>query len=139
MKKVPFGRYIYAVGGNESAALLVGIKTGKIKILVYALSGTLASLAGILITGRLAAAQPTVGSDWVMPSVTAAIIGGTSLSGGEGGIVGTLIGAALMGVLANAIVLLGISPYWERIIIGAVVITAVMFDRVRDMIQQRIV
>jgi len=137
LKKVPFGRYVYALGGNESAAHLVGIKVAKVKILVFAFSGMLAALSGILLMGRLASAQPTVGAGWVMPTVTAAIIGGTSLSGGEGGVVGTMIGAALMGVLTSAIVLFGISAYWERVIIGSVVLAAVAIDRMRIMAHQR--
>ena len=137
LKKLPFGRYVYAIGGNESAALLVGVKVKKVKVLVFGFSGMLAALSGILLMGRLASAQPTIGAGWVMPSVTAAIIGGTSLSGGEGGVVGTLIGAALMGVLTSAIVLLGISAYWERVIIGAVVLTAVLIDRMRQIAHQR--
>ena len=137
LKKVPFGRYVYALGGNESAAQLVGIKVAKVKMLVFGLSGMLAALSGILLMGRLASAQPTVGAGWVMPTVTAAIIGGTSLSGGEGGVVGTLIGAALMGVLTSAIVLFGISAYWERVIIGSVVLAAVAIDRMRAMAHQR--
>lgn len=131
LKFFPFGRYIFAIGGNERAARITGIKTGKITTIVYGLSGLMAGLSGILITARLGAAQPSVGSTWVMPSVTAAIIGGTSLTGGKGGIGGTIIGAALMGVISNAIVLLEISAYWEKIIVGAVVLIAVTIDRVR--------
>ena len=131
LKFFPFGRYIYAIGGNERAAKITGIKTEKITTIVYGLSGLMAGLSGILITARLGAAQPSVGSTWVMPSVTAAIIGGTSLTGGKGGVGGTIIGAALMGVISNAIVLLEISAYWEKIIVGAVVLIAVTIDRVR--------
>lgn len=127
----PFGRYIYAVGGNENAARITGIKHKQVKLIVYGLSGLLASLGGILITCRLGAAQPTIGSQWVMPSVTAAVIGGTSLLGGQGGIIGTIVGSALTGVISNAIVLLGVSSYWENVIIGLVVLIAVIIDRVR--------
>jgi Ribose/xylose/arabinose/galactoside ABC-type transport systems, permease components len=131
LKYFPFGRYIYALGGNENAARITGVKTDKIKIIVYGLSGLLSAIAGILITCRLGAAQPSVGSGWVMPSVTAAIIGGTSLLGGQGGIGGTIIGSILMGVIANAIVLLSISPYGEKVIVGVVVLVAVAIDRLR--------
>ncbi|MFC4600721.1 ABC transporter permease [Cohnella hongkongensis] len=131
LKNTPFGRYIYAIGGNESAARLVGIKIDKVKISVYAISGALAALAGIIMATRLAAGQPTIGDGWLMASITAAIIGGTSLNGGEGRVIGSVIGAALMGVLANAIVLLSISAYWERVIIGLVVLAAIVLDRVR--------
>lgn len=131
LKYFPFGRYIYALGGNENAARITGVKTDKIKIIVYGLSGLMSAIAGILITCRLGAAQPSVGSGWVMPSVTAAIIGGTSLLGGQGGIGGTIIGSILMGVIANAIVLLEISPYGENVIVGLVVLVAVAIDRLR--------
>lgn len=131
LKNTPFGRYIYAIGGNEDAAKLVGIRVDKIKISVYALSGMLAALAGIIFVSRANAGQCTIGASWLMPSVTAAIIGGTSLSGGEGTILGTLIGAILMGVLANGIVLLNVSSYWERVIIGVVVLVAVIIDIIR--------
>lgn len=132
LKYFPFGRYIYALGGNENAARITGVKTDRIKVMVYGLSGLMASIAGILITARLGAAQPSVGSTWVMPSVTAAIIGGTSLLGGQGGIGGTIIGSILMGVISNAIVLLEVSPYAEKVIVGVVVLVAVAIDRIRS-------
>lgn len=131
LKSTPFGRHIYAIGGNESAANIVGIRIDKVKILVYALSGTFAALAGVLMMLRLGAGQPQIGEAWLMASITAAIIGGTSLMGGQGKIIGAIIGAALMGVLANAIVLLDISAYWERVIIGVVVLIAITLDRMR--------
>ncbi|EXX85358.1 ABC transporter permease [Paenibacillus darwinianus] len=131
LKKTPFGRHVYAIGGNEAAARLVGINVNKAKIGVYALSGVFASLAGILMLLRLGAGQPEIGQGWLMPSITAAIIGGTSLMGGQGKAIGTVIGAALMGVLANAIVLLSVSAYWEKVIIGAVVLLAIILDQLR--------
>ena len=137
MKNTPFGRYIYAIGGNESAARLVGIRVPLVKITVFMSSGIMASLAGLLITCRLGSAQPTVGLSWLMPSVTAAILGGTSMSGGQGKIFGTIIGAALMGVISNAIVLLNVSPYWEKVITGLVVLVAVIIDRVRENLHKK--
>ena len=132
LHSTPFGRNIYAIGGNKEAASLVGIKVQNSVMLIYALSGMFAALAGLLLTSRMNAGQPTIGASWVMPSVTAAIIGGTSLSGGEGTIIGTVIGATFMGVLANGIVLLNISSYWERVIIGMVVILAIVIDLFRN-------
>ena len=131
LRNTPFGRYVYALGGNESAARLVGIRVERIKVAVYAISGSLAALSGMIYVSRMNAGQPTIGEAWLMPSVTAAIIGGTSLSGGEGTILGTIIGAVLMGVLANGIVLLNVSSYWEKVIIGTVVVVAVIIDMVR--------
>jgi ribose transport system permease protein len=132
LHSTPFGRHIYAIGGNENAANLVGIRIDKTKIMVYALSGVFAASGGILMMLRLGAGQPQIGEGWLMPSITAAIIGGTSLMGGQGKIIGTVFGAALMGVLANAIVLLGVSAYWEKVVIGAVVLIAITFDRLRS-------
>jgi ribose transport system permease protein len=132
LHNTPFGRNIYAIGGNPSAARLVGIPVEKIKVSVYAISGMLAALAGMLFASRVNAGQPTTGAAWLMPTITAAIIGGTSLSGGEGTILGTILGAVFMGILANGIVLLDISAYWERVIIGAVVLIAVIMDILRS-------
>lgn len=131
LKYTPYGRHIYAIGGNELASRLVGIRVVRIKISVYAISGMLSALAGIIFVSRMNAGQPTIGPSWLMPSVTAAIIGGTTLSGGEGTVLGTILGAIFMGVLANGIVLLNISVYWERVIIGAVVVGAVIIDILR--------
>ena len=133
LKFTPFGRYIYAVGGNENAARIAGIKVNNVTTLVYGLSGTMAGIAGILMTCRLGTAQPTIGADWVMPSVTAACIGGTSLSGGRGGIIGAVVGGIFMGVIQNAIVILQISAYWEKVIIGVVIIIAISIDRLKVM------
>lgn len=132
LRNTPFGRNIYAIGGNPAAARLVGISVEKIKVSVYAIAGMLAALAGMLFASRVNAGQPTTGAAWLMPVITAAIIGGTSLSGGEGTILGTILGATFMGILANGIVLLDISAYWERVIIGAVVIVAVVLDILRS-------
>ena len=131
LTSIPYGRAIYVIGDNENAARLAGIQVARIKMSVYAISGVLASLAGMIFVSRVNAGQPTVGPSWLMPSITAAIIGGTTLSGGEGTIIGAIIGAVFMGVLSNGIVLLDISAYWERVIIGLVVIVAVLIDVVR--------
>ncbi|MGC4000192.1 MAG: ABC transporter permease [Anaeromyxobacter sp.] len=126
-----FGRNIYAMGGNRDAAALVGIRVARVELAVFGLAGLFAALAGILYASRMDAAQPSVGQGWLMGAITAAIIGGTSLRGGEGSIVGTTLGALLMAVLANGIVLLDVSGYWERVIIGGVVLVAVLVDLFR--------
>lgn len=128
----PYGRNIYAIGGNRNAARLVGIRVEGMLISVYALAGLFAAFAGILFASRMSTGQPTIGATWVMPGITAAIIGGTSLSGGEGTVLGTFLGAVFMGVLANGIVLLSISSYWERVIVGLVVLLAVVIDVMRN-------
>ncbi len=132
MKYVPFGRYVYAVGGNKTAATIAGVKSDKITILVYGISAVMSAVGGILITCRLGTAQPTVGSDWVMPSVTAAAIGGTSLAGGRGTIIGALIGGCFMGVVQNAITILAISAYWTQIITGIIILIAIAIDCVKS-------
>ncbi len=130
--RTPFGRSIFAIGGNRVAARFVGLRVERVEMLVYALSGMLAALAGMLFVSRMSAGQPTIGASWLMPSITAAIIGGTSLAGGVGTVFGTLLGATFMGVLANGIVLINVSSYWERVIIGLFVIIAVLVDLFRQ-------
>jgi len=125
------GRHIYALGGNEQAANIVGVRVGRVKLMVYALSGLLASSAGVLMVLRLASSQVNIGENWVMPSITAAILGGTSMSGGSGGVTGTIVGGLMMGVISTSITLLGISSYWETIVTGGVVLIAVSVDAIR--------
>ena len=131
LAKTRFGRNIYAVGGNREAAALVGIRVARVEMLVFGLAGMFAALAGILYASRMDAAQPTVGEGWMLSAITAAILGGTSLRGGEGTIIGTIFGALLLTVLQNGTVLLNVSGYWERIIIGSVVLVAALVDLLR--------
>ena len=131
LAKTSFGRNIYAVGGNREAAALVGIRVARVEMLVFGLAGLFAALAGILYASRMDAAQPTVGEGWMLSAITAAILGGTSLRGGEGTIIGTIFGALLLTVLQNGTVLLNVSGYWERIIIGSVVLVAALVDLLR--------
>lgn len=131
LARTRFGRNIYAIGGNRDAAELVGIRTVRVEFLVFALAGLFAALAGILYASRMDSGQPSVGEGWLMGAITAAIIGGTSLKGGQGSIAGTIFGALLMAILANGIVLMNVSGYWERIIIGAVVLIAILVDLLR--------
>jgi len=131
LARTRFGRNIYAIGGNRDAAELVGIRTWRVEFLVFGLAGMFAALAGILYASRMDSGQPSVGEGWLMGAITAAIIGGTSLKGGQGTIVGTILGALLMAVLANGIVLMNVSGYWERVIIGSVVLIAILVDLLR--------
>ncbi|MEQ1956481.1 ABC transporter permease [Mesorhizobium sp. CN2-181] len=131
LARTRFGRNVYAIGGNKEAAELVGIRTARVEFLVFGLAGLFAALAGILYASRMDSGQPSVGEGWLMGAITAAIIGGTSLKGGQGTIVGTVLGALLMAVLANGIVLMNVSGYWERIIVGAVVLIAILVDLLR--------
>lgn len=123
-----FGRYIYAVGGNESATRLSGIDVDKVKIGAYAICGLLAALAGIIVTSRLSSAQPTAGMGYELDAIAAVVLGGTSLMGGKGRIMGTLIGALIIGFLNNALNLLDVSSYYQMIAKATVILAAVMVD-----------
>lgn len=129
MRHTIFGRYIYAIGGNERASLISGIKVNRVKLIVYTLAGTLAGLAGLLVTARLDSAQPNAGVSYELDSIAAVVIGGTSLSGGKGSVIGTIIGALIIGVLNNGLVLLGVSPFWQQVIKGIVILAAVILDK----------
>lgn len=127
--KTRFGRYIYAIGGNESAARLSGISIAKIKTWVYVLAGMLAAVGGVLVTARLDSAQPNAGISYELDAIAAVVIGGTSLSGGRGTILGTVLGAMIIGVLNNGLVLLNVSPFWQQVIKGVVILLAVIIDK----------
>ena len=127
--KTKLGRYIYAIGGNESAATLSGINIKKIKIAVYTIAGALAGVGGLLVTSRLDAAQPNAGTGYELDSIAAVVIGGTSLSGGRGSVLGTVLGAIIIGVLNNGLVLLNVSPFWQQVVKGFVILAAVVIDK----------
>lgn len=122
------GRYIYAIGGNEEASRLSGINTKRVKTIVYGISGMLAALSGIIIASRLNSAQPTAGQGAELDAIAAVVLGGTSLSGGQGGIIGTIIGALIIGVLNNGLNLLNVSPFYQAIVKGAVILIAILID-----------
>jgi len=128
--KTKLGRYIYAIGGNENAATLSGINIKRIKIAVYTIAGALAAVGGLLVTSRLDAAQPNAGTGYELDSIAAVVIGGTSLSGGRGSVLGTVLGAVIIGVLNNGLVLLNVSPFWQQVVKGFVILIAVIIDRV---------
>ncbi len=128
LSRSTLGRYIYAVGGNEEAARLAGINVNRVKMFVYTTSGFLASVSGIILLSRLVSAQPTAGLGQELPVIAASIIGGTSLIGGEGTALGAVLGAAIVGVLENGIVLLGINTYAQQVVTGAVILLAVGLD-----------
>jgi ribose transport system permease protein len=123
-----FGRYVYALGGNESATRLSGINVDRVKIGVYAICGLLSALAGIIITSRLSSAQPTAGMGYELDAIAAVVVGGTSLAGGRGRITGTLIGALIIGVLNNALNLMDVSSYFQMIVKALVILLAVLVD-----------
>lgn len=127
--KTRLGRYIYAIGGNESAARLSGINIKRVKTIVYAFAGLLAGLGGIMVTSRLDSAQPNAGMSYELDAIAAVVIGGTSLSGGRGKIMGTVLGAIIIGVLNNGLVLLNVSPFWQQVVKGIVILLAVIIDK----------
>lgn len=128
LNRTKIGRYTYAIGGNEEAAILSGINVKYYKTMIYSLCGILSGLAAIILTARLNSAQPIAGIMYELDAIAATVIGGTSLMGGEGRIVGTLIGAFIMGVLRNGLNLLGVSSFVQQTVIGAVIIFAVLID-----------
>lgn len=128
-KKTSLGRFIYAIGGNERAALLSGVPVKKVKRLVYAISGLMAAIGGVLITSRLNSAQPNAGMSYELDAIAAIVIGGTSLSGGKGTVMGTVLGVLLIGVLNNGLVLLNVSPFWQQVVKGLVILLAVVIDK----------
>lgn len=124
-----FGRHLYAVGGNEKAAKLSGINTDRIKVLAYTISGMLASIAGLIVTSRLSSAQPTAGDGYELDAIAAVVLGGTSLVGGQGSILGTIIGALIIGILNNALNLLDVQSYYQMIAKAVVILVAVLLDK----------
>jgi len=128
LTRTKLGRYAYAIGGNEEAAVLSGVNVKFYKAMVYGLCGMLSGLAAIILTARLNSAQPIAGIMYELDAIAATVIGGTSLMGGEGRIVGTLIGALIMGVLRNGLNLLGVSSFVQQTVIGSVIIIAVLMD-----------
>jgi ribose transport system permease protein len=129
LKKTTFGRGVYAIGGNEEASLLSGLRVDRLKLGVYSLTGLLSALAGITLTSRLNSAQPTAGASYELDAIAAVVLGGTSLSGGRGWIFGTLIGALIIGVLNNGLNLLNVSSFYQQVVKGGVILLAVLLDR----------
>ena len=128
LNKAKYGRYVYAVGGNEEAARLSGIKTRKIKVSTYLISSVLAALAGIMLTSRVAAAETNAAEGWALDAVSAVVIGGTSLKGGQGGILNTLLGIFIIAVLNNGMVLINVPSNYNQFIKGALILVAVLLD-----------
>lgn len=132
LNHLPLGRYIYAIGGNEEAVRLSGVKVKRIKASVYLISGITASIAGMIMTSRLSSGQPMAGEGYELDAIAAVVLGGTSIAGGRGHIFGTLLGALLLGVLSNGLNLLGVSPYVQRVLKGAIIIGAIYYSSRRQ-------
>ncbi|MGY0685760.1 ABC transporter permease [Mammaliicoccus sciuri] len=129
LQKTTFGRHTYAIGGNEVASKISGIKVNRVKILIYGISGLMSALAGEILTSRLNSAQPTAGTSYELDAIAAVVLGGTSLTGGKGRIVGTFIGVLIIGVLNNGLNLLGVSSFYQQVVKGIVILIAVLIDR----------
>lgn len=128
LRKTVFGKWVYAIGGNEAAARLSGINTRRIKTLVYVGSGFLAGLCGLLMASRITSGSPIIGSGYELNAIAAAVIGGVSMSGGVGNMMGTLVGALIIGIIQNGLDILGVSPFYQQIIQGLIIIVAVFLD-----------
>lgn len=128
-RRTTLGRYVYAVGGNEKATSYSGINVKRVKLWVYALGGALAAVGGLILTARLDAADPKAGLGYELDSIAAVVIGGTSLSGGRGSILGTVLGCLIIGVLNDGLFLLDVSPFWQQVIKGFVILAAVAADK----------
>jgi inositol transport system permease protein len=132
LRKTKFGKAIYAIGGNEKAALICGLNVKKVKIIIYTYAGLMSAIGGLMLTARVSSGNPTAGLSYELDAIASVVIGGTSLSGGSGFISGTIIGALIIGVLNNGLMLLGVSPYWQQIIKGLIIVGAVVLDASRN-------
>jgi erythritol transport system permease protein len=134
----PLGRHIFAVGGNERAAALSGIRVGRVKMFVYMFSGFCAAIVGLVVSSELMASHPATGESFELNAIAAAVLGGTSMSGGRGTIGGTIIGAFVIGILSDGLVMMGVSSFWQMVIKGLVIIFAVVVDQAQRRLQQRV-
>jgi erythritol transport system permease protein len=134
----PLGRHIFAVGGNERAAALSGIRIARVKMFVYMFSGVCAAIVGLVVSSELMASHPATGESFELNAIAAAVLGGTSMSGGRGTIGGTIIGAFVIGILSDGLVMMGVSSFWQMVIKGLVIIVAVVVDQAQRRLQQRV-
>ncbi|MEE2860947.1 MAG: ABC transporter permease [Pseudomonadota bacterium] len=126
--RTPMGRYMYAIGNNAAAARMLGIRVDRIRLLVFTFAGMLSALAGLLMVARLGTAQPSIGQAWVLAPIAASVIGGVATTGGVGSPLGAIFGAGIIAIIENIIVLFGVSPYWQGVVSGAIVVLAISFD-----------
>lgn len=137
LKKTPFGWHVQAIGGNEKAAKLSGLKVDRVKIWVYAFSGLCSAIVGIIATSQLVSATPKTGESWEMNAIAASVLGGTSMAGGIGGIGGTIVGAFVIGVINDGMTMCGVTEFWQKIIRGLVIIVAVIIDQFQRNLQAK--
>lgn len=137
-RRTPLGRHIYATGGNERGAALSGVRVNRIKLFVYMFSGLMAAIVGIIIASQLRASHPATGEFFELNAIAAAVLGGTAMAGGRGRIWGTIVGAFVIGVLADGMIMMGVSSFWQMVITGLVIIAAVVVDQFQNKLQARI-
>lgn len=136
--RTPLGRHIYAVGGNERGAALSGVRVRRVKMFVYMFSGLMAALVGLIIASQLKASHPATGEFFELNAIAAAVLGGTSMSGGRGRIGGTIVGAFVIGILSDGLIMMGVSSFWQMVIKGLVIIAAVVIDQAQSRLQTRV-
>ncbi|MFY0633708.1 MAG: ABC transporter permease [Vannielia sp.] len=137
-QRTPLGRHIYATGGNERGAELSGVRVRRVKMFVYMFSGLMAALVGLIIASQLKAAHPATGEFFELNAIAAAVLGGTSMSGGRGRIWGTIVGAFVIGILSDGLVMMGVSSFWQMVIKGLVIVAAVVIDQAQSRLQARV-
>ncbi|MDQ0473170.1 ABC transporter permease [Labrys wisconsinensis] len=137
-RSTPLGRHIFMVGGNERAAGLSGVRVSRVKMFVYMFSGFCAAIVGLIISSELMASHPATGESFELNAIAAAVLGGTSMSGGRGTIGGTIVGAFVIGILSDGLVMMGVSSFWQMVIKGLVIIVAVVVDQAQRRLQQRV-
>jgi erythritol transport system permease protein len=126
-----FGRWLYASGGNERAAQLSGVPVKRVQVIVYMLSGVCASVAGLVLSSQLTSAGPTAGTTYELTAIAAVVIGGAALTGGRGTVLGTVLGAFVIGFLSDGLVIIGVSAYWQTVFTGAVIVLAVLLNSIQ--------
>lgn len=137
-RRTPLGRHIYATGGNERGAALSGVRVRRVKMFVYMFSGLMAALVGLIIASQLKASHPATGEFFELNAIAAAVLGGTSMSGGRGRIFGTVIGAFVIGILSDGLIMMGVSSFWQMVIKGLVIVAAVVIDQAQSRLQARV-
>ena len=137
-RRTPLGRHVYAVGGNERGAALSGVKVNRVKMFVYMFSGFCAALVGLVIASQLQAAHPATGETFELNAIAAAVLGGTSMSGGRGRVTGTIVGAFVIGILSDGLIMMGVSSFWQTVIKGIVIVVAVVIDQAQNRLQARV-
>lgn len=137
-QRTPLGRHIYATGGNERGAALSGVRVRRVKMFVYMFSGLMAALVGLIIASQLKAAHPATGEFFELNAIAAAVLGGTSMSGGRGRILGTIVGAFVIGILSDGLIMMGVSSFWQMVIKGLVIVAAVVIDQAQSRLQARV-